>query len=196
MKERAGTTLMELIVSSALMLVLMGSLVAIFSSASRYYLSMTNASDVQRACLLAANRVAGEMAEGNLQAVLDDPNDLGVVFASPRSRDLQVHFDPNTKELQWQQFICFFVERQGVTGRLRRQHEFFAPVTQAPLPTQGIAHFQSLSAGPNSGLAGIIAENIYFLQVDRGQDIRITIGAKDERGEYRVSVKTSVHARN
>ena len=62
---------MELIVSSALMLVLMGSLVAIFSSASRYYLSMTNASDVQRACLLAANRVAGEMAEGNLQAVLD-----------------------------------------------------------------------------------------------------------------------------
>ncbi len=187
---------MELVVSSALMLMLMGSLVAILNSSSRYFLSMTNASDVQRACLLASNRVASEMAEGNLQAILESAVDKGVVFASPRDRNGQILFDPNTRELLWHQFVCFYIENHGETGRLRRQNEFFAPQREAPLPTRGIPYFKSLSPGPNSGLSGIISENVYFLEVSRTQEVQILIGAKDSRGEYRVSVKTVVHTRN
>lgn len=193
---RAGVTLIELTVSAALMMLLMGSLATIFHSGSRYFYTMNTLSDLQRACLVGANRIGSEIAEGNLQAVLEDGTQTGVVFASPRDRVGEVRFN-GQNEMLWQQFICYWVEPvPGASGKLMRQYQFLTPINEPPLPTNGPPYFKALPPSPNTGISSMVCENIYYLDVVRNQNIELTLAAKDASGEYRISVKTIVHARN
>ena len=197
-------TLPEILISMSLLMLLMGSLLSILQAGARYYNHSTKIVELQQACLMSANQIGAELLEGNLNCVNNleggsANNNNFVTFTSPRNSTGEVSFS-NDKTILWNQFVCFFVDPTNGKEVLKRQtHKISPPATQSPqVPgALGALHFIGLGPTPESpNPAKRVAENIYFVGIDRTTRISVTIGARDANREFRVSVQTEIVPRN
>ena len=203
-QQNRGFTLAEILVSMFLLMLLMGSLLAILQAGARYYTTSTKVVELQQSCLMAANQLGAELLEGNLNCV----NNLAggttnnynfVTFTSPRDDNGQVSFS-SEKTLMWNQYVCFYVDPSKGSEVLRRQIVKIVPPKDQPPQVPGYLdanHFITLvpsATSPNA--ARIVAQNIYFVGIDRTTRISVIIGARDPYKEFRVSVQTEIVPRN
>ena len=194
---------MELLVSMGLMMLLMGSILAIFQSGARYYNNSTKIVDLQQACLVSANRIGGELSVADLSCIDDtSTTKTYLTFASPINDQGDVTFSEGTTSMLWIKYICYYIEKSNGQETLRRQTSLILPAADAPptVPT-GLddAYFRSLvPPTPTTPYpSSLIASNIYSLDATRSATgLSLVVTARDSFHEFRISVETTIQPRN
>lgn len=194
---------MELLVSMGLIMLLMGSILAIFQSGTRYYLNSTKVVDLQQACLVSANRIGSEISSADLSCIDDtSASKTYLTFASPINDQGDVIFADGTTSMLWLKYVCYYIEKQNGQENLRRQTSLILPAADAP-PTVPVgfddAYFSSLiPPTPTTPYPStLIANNIYSIDATRSATgVSIVITARDPFHEFRISVETTIQPRN
>ena len=118
-----GATLVEVLISSALLMIVMTLVAHLVQVSSRQYMLMEASLDLQRESVRAANWITREMAEGNRLSVEHFPPGAGqlesLTFGSARNQDGSLQYTIGGK-LVWQQKVCFFIERLDGRSTLQR----------------------------------------------------------------------------
>ena len=183
------------------MMLLMGSILAIFQAGARYYIASTKTVELQQACLVSANRLSTEMGMGDLTCI-DDQDTLKqyVTFSSPLTQTGEVNFSLGGGVMLWQSFVCYYTKSVNGNDALMRNLVLLNPPQDAPpqVPAGlGSAYFRALTIRPEAPYPPqLIAQNIYYLDVTRTSEVFIVVGARDPYHEFLVSVQTTVQPKN
>jgi hypothetical protein len=112
-KKYPGTTLLEMLVYTALLLMVFTGIFGVFIASVRYYYAANASIKVQQAALEATFRMGKELQESNLASVvLYSTNPVGVVFMSPRTSSGAISFNGAAGyegELTWNSYICYYL---------------------------------------------------------------------------------------
>lgn len=202
-RSRKGTTLIELMIASALILIVLSVSLSLIVSCLRYFRETDGAVAVHDTVLTAVTKLERDLKESNPGTFQIYTTPPGVVFASPRLPDNTIDFDDTSLQPLWQKRICYYLEATDVAGEfnLVRKEEYL-PVGDVsdtpPPPTVDTAHFESsVSSG------GVVARGVTRFDWVPGPPVEVTLACTDisNRGtsseaEFLVEVNTSVSFRN
>ncbi len=136
MKQK-GTTLVEQLVTCALLTVFLLMVYYTFSTLVKHVKRLEAQTDLQRETLQAIawfNREAGDATAGGFWDYTNTP-DEGIIFISPRDANQQVSFDA-VGRLLWSSYVGYYREDRGAPPRgflIRRQCPI-APDWNLPAP--------------------------------------------------------------
>lgn len=119
--RRRGTTLIELLIASSIMLLIMGSITAILLAGFSYVRTNEKALDTQRNVLLVLTRLGQEVQQSDYNCVefgaSETPPRSGITFVSPFSNhtDPALHlsesFQTDPKgNMAFQSYICYYLD--------------------------------------------------------------------------------------
>ncbi|MEW6279971.1 MAG: prepilin-type N-terminal cleavage/methylation domain-containing protein, partial [Candidatus Eremiobacterota bacterium] len=118
--SRNGLTLVETLISMALLGLMLGATYAALVLSLRYYQRTREAADVQKETLVTVNRIERALASAAQDSVSVDPT--GIVFASAETSTGVFAHDPSTGKPLWQRYVCFYTQpRPNNVLRLFRQ---------------------------------------------------------------------------
>lgn len=190
-----GTTLVETMITSVVLLLVLGGLVTLLVHGARFSQAMAAATEVQDQALLASAAITRDLSEGSVGSFKVGSAPVGLIFGSTRGLDGLMLRDPDGR-LLWRKLVCYYIEDvDGVPSLVRKEEALGAPEANPPAMTdvQTTAYFQSLSA-PHE----LVARHVTGLSAS-GQS-PVTVGLtveKTVRGElYRVSQEFQVLLRN
>lgn len=154
-----ATTLVELIVSSTLLLLVLGGAYAAAEMSTRASYVQANDMVLEQSMLVAMSRVSQEVVECDLMSWAVYTSPPGIVFASPRDSNGVCQFDATNGNVTWQAWVCFYVDTVNGTSALIRKSQTLsgAPLSSPPAvdPTFNTLYFKNLNS-PRS----IVAFNV------------------------------------
>ena len=199
-KER-GATLLELMIASALILIVLSVSLSLILSCVRYFRETDGAVQVHDTVLSAITKLERDLKESNPSSFQIYAAPQGVVFASPRLPDNTLDFDDTSLLPLWQKRVCYYLEPAGAEFNLVRKEEFLPPASVSdtpPPPTVDTAYFQA-----NVSTGGVVARGVTRFDWVAGPPVQVTLACTDisHRGadseaEFLVEVSTSVSFRN
>jgi hypothetical protein len=122
-KPSRGTTIIEVLVYTALFSMVMTGVAATFTAGNRWYATARAVITVEQDAHNVPYRVSQEMMESNLSAIAFYPSSAspyavrGVVFVSPRNPAAGNAFglNPLTGRARWYKYVCFYVAQDPQT---------------------------------------------------------------------------------
>lgn len=187
---------MEIIVSSGIVMLLMGSVFALVRYGVNYVHDSQARLDSQQNALFAMHKIQSELRESNIKTIRVGTN--AVLFADPRDNNDYYRYDDKSR-LYWHRFLLYSVETEGSKNVLvRRSLTLPTPVTVPPLPSDypqaDIAAMRGNTALPKT----VIGKGIETLQVTVGTDSLevLLISKADSRNSSNSYDDFSVEARD
>lgn len=175
MRGRArGTTLLELLSYSALLIMLFGMVYSVLALSLRYYHNAEDAGGLQNEAMVALNRVLGELSGTPARAVRADAN--GIVFLSARTADGRLRYDSDGN-LLWQEVVCYYRDTANGRGVLRRKERAMTPTATVPTTLPTVADLRGDASLPST----IVARDIASLTVTPGYPTDLRITASSDR---------------
>lgn len=132
-----GSTLIELVISAALIAVIVALALAVMVQGSRNLRTYEQALEAQKAGLTTLTRLHKELQATNTDLMLSTPQ--GIVFPSPYRDTGGVEYDPSSLRLLWQEWICY--EYQSGAGVLTRRILPISPATDSPGAPPPVVNF-------------------------------------------------------
>jgi len=174
---RRGFTLLEVVISSGLLLLILGLLLAMFLSAVRALREGERRSSVQRSALILLQRLRQELNCAHRDSLLLDPQQ-GLVFLSDRNAAGQLRYTPGGQRLwlRWQT-VGWLATRQVVL----RQWSITNP-TSPPVLTPPVAN----AAGWSQRMLAADVEQLNF-QVDAQGALHLQLRTAREGLQYEVN---------
>ena len=191
---------MEILVSSVLVLLLMGGIWMMLRSGSRFYLKVRGQSEVQRSALLALRWLSKDLAEAApLSFKHYKPTSAtapsvhpGMVFGSSRDLDGNLIYDA-AGQLQWRTMIGYYIDP---TTRIlyRTIAELPSPQNEAPIVDDTLYHIDILAAQANRRK---IVEHVFRMKTVPGpRDMLIKLHCRNEKLGVGLSVQTRLEMKN
>lgn len=153
-RKAQGTSLIELTVASAVLLLILGVAYTLMIFGTRYLREANARLDCQREAVRVLADLSRELRQSSHQSVhcatiASNDNPKGLVFASAHQENGELSFDPAGKPI-WQRLICY---RNEGGDLLRCQEPLVTPNANIPKPlTMGrtTAYFSAVFSQPNS----------------------------------------------
>ena len=183
---RTGFSLPEIIVSLLLVSFVLVALGGLLKEGVRFYTNQSVILEVQKNCVLAAQRLSKDLRESSVDSLDTTFLDL-VIMGSPRDAEGRVLYDDG--RLQWQKFVRFSVQNLNGTSVLVRDEDWLdSPTSKPPLPS--FSDFSTLDR------TAIQARHIESLDVNlTGEIAEVQIKAK-YRDIFEMKLETQVKLRN
>lgn len=132
-RAERGTTLVELLVCSALLGLLMTGVLAVIVANNQYLRNSEARLEMQREAMQSLSQMTRELAESDRYAVTVEPD--AMVFASPRDLHGKITFDSRGR-LQWHKYVCYYrdpnMDGTGVACLVRKVIGLPAPAIDVP----------------------------------------------------------------
>lgn len=198
-----GTTLVELIVASSLVLLLMGELWMLLQTGSRFYLRSRSQSDLQRNALIALRWMSTDLAEGaplsfkhyepEFMATTDRD---GFVFGSPKGEGEQVEYNDKGR-LLWSSVIGYYIDPETKDLIRARMPVKSEPTVVAPQINDSDYHIEELSKTREEIKKRIVAQMAYDIKTTQGpQDVLVKLRFRDEDLGFGLTVQTRLEMKN
>lgn len=110
---------MEITVYSAIALLALTAVYSVLLTGLRFFNTTNYAAELQQNAMRILAKLTQEVAESDAQTVQISTNPQGVSFASPR--DILGNITYNNGTLQWQSFICYYVDTTNPAHLYRKQ---------------------------------------------------------------------------
>lgn len=202
-RTRQGTTLVELMIASGLLLIVLTLVTFLIRASSRQFLVMDASLDLQRESVLAANWLTREMAESNENSIHYFPPASGteaIVIGSPRTFTGGMQYT-NGGALVWQKKVCFYLSASN-NGRalLERIEKPLTPYKTTYPPsinpsTDTVANFQANTTFPKR----LIAKDVDRIELDvnvRPVQLTLELSSTKHGKPFRATIQSKVHFRN
>ena len=195
-----GATLVELVVASALVLLIMGELWMLLQTGTRFYLRSRSQSDVQRHALIALRWMSTDLAEGaplsfkhydpDNSSIVTDRN--GFVFGSPKGMDEEASYNDEGR-LLWTSVIGYYIEPE-TKDLIRAKMLLEEPKESAPQILDELYHVSLMDGAPNKRM---VAKEAYDIETVQGpQDIQVTLRFRDEELGFGLTIQTRLEMKN
>lgn len=187
-------------VSSLLVLLLLGEVWMMIRAGSQFYRKARAQSEMQRNALLALRWLSKDLSEAApLSFRYYDPSNpafpsthQGIVFGSPRDLDEKVHYNENGR-LLWNTVIGYYIEPTSRT-LYRVKKPLDPPELRAPQIDDELYHLELLAKEP---MARPIAHDLFKFEASPGpKSIKVTIRCRNEDLGYGISVTTRLETKN
>lgn len=197
----AGHTLVEMVVSAALIGICLTGILALVKAGTRYLLVTNAKQDMQREALLLIRTFAEEFAETNDASFAVgngvSTTNVGVVFASPRSPvNGNIAYD-DFGRLFWPKYVCYYVGNEVSTG-LKVVNRVVAHIPNPPPFPPGAPPIDDFLAQPF--VPTVVARNVSAFNVTKAASaaevvVRLELPSGYGR-KYGFEVKTMIFTRN
>ncbi|MCA9779330.1 MAG: hypothetical protein KC800_21535 [Candidatus Eremiobacteraeota bacterium] len=199
-RRSIGATLVELVVASALVLLIMGELWMLLQTGTRFYLRSRSQSDVQRHALIALRWMSTDLAEGaplsfkhydpDNPSIVTDRN--GFVFGSPKGMDEEASYNDEGR-LLWTSVIGYYIDPE-TKDLIRAKMLLEEPKESAPQILDELYHVTLMEGAPNKRM---VAKEAYDIVTVQGpQDIQVTLRFRDEDLGYGLTIQTRLEMKN
>ena len=138
---------MEMMVTSAVLLLVMVGLTQLFITGHAYYRTLEITREVQEESLVAMATLYKELSEGSPGSLRVETSPAGVIFGSPRGIDGGILRDDEGRVL-WRKVVCIYLDTVAGTPALVRKEELLSsPEATPPVITaaQSVSYFQALA---------------------------------------------------
>ncbi len=147
-KCRQGFSIIELIVSMAIMSIVMAGTYQLFTEGAQLFRVNQAAADAQVAVTKAAGAITAELANASPRLTrhyglaytgggAGGAGIPGLVFTTPVDKDGKVHYDETNGRLYWQRYISYYFEADltgGHNGKIYRGESNVAGDPGSPIP--------------------------------------------------------------
>lgn len=156
MNRSKGRTLIEIMVASALLLLLTGLMLRVLTTSRQRLQRIEALINLEEQAVKAMAMVSSDLSEAHLHTV-ETPSSSFLVFSSPRSLSGKFVVAPSG-ELRWSTVVCYRKETIGGDDKLIRQVEDMPDVDgESPLPSELVPPadlaFFTAGSGPRSKIA-------------------------------------------
>lgn len=198
--KQLGATLVELVVASALVLLIMGELWMLLQTGTRFYLRSRAQSDVQRHALIALRWMSTDLAEGaplsfkhydpDNPSITTDRN--GFVFGSPKGANEAATYNEEGR-LLWTSVIGYYIDPAS-KDLIRAKILLEEPKESAPQILDELYHITLMEAASNRRM---VAQDAYDIETVQGpQDIQVTLRFRDEDLGFGLKIQTRLEMKN
>jgi hypothetical protein len=195
-----GATLVELVVASALVLLIMGELWMLLQTGTRFYLRSRAQSDVQRHALIALRWMSTDLAEGaplsfkhydpDNPSITTDRN--GFVFGSPKGANEAASYNDEGR-LLWTSVIGYYIDPSS-NDLIRAKILLEEPKESAPQILDELYHIALMEAASNRRM---VAQDAHDIETVQGpQDIQVTLRFRDEDLGFGLKIQTRLEMKN
>ncbi len=197
----AGATLIELVVSSALVLLLMGEVWYLASAGSRFYLKIKGKTEIQKSALIALRWFSKDLAEGAPLSFRHYDPDLGIdtsydgmVFGSPKDVNDQVYYN-DSGQLLWTSVIGYYIDpSNNILYRTKLPLPDTDYPTRAPLIDDSLYHINLLA---RISERRAIAHHVVNLTTEQStQSVKVEVHCRDEDLGFGLKVQTRLEMKN
>ncbi len=157
----------------------------------RFYNTNTAALEVQQQTVRAMDQLGTELAEASISSFNVYRNPDGIIFSSTRNEDGETTQDPDTGEMQWHKYVCYYVEDAGSNLVLVRKEKMWDEPALDPPPIPAdmkIQDFQTMSGGSPR----IVARHIKSLVASASNPTLLTVKADYLDGRFTLKLQTSI----
>ncbi len=184
-------------VASILLMLLLSSAYALFSSGYRMARDSEARLDMQKSLVTSIGLLGREITETNPTSIRYDASPPGTVFASPRNADGALSLS-NSGKLSWEKVIGYYLRPDGVV--IRKEWMLDPYVRQSGFPPSLGAGFSTQSIAdeplPQRAVSHGVDELIVSLNGNTAT-IRVSASQVDSRArKHRVSLETAVQIHN
>lgn len=130
MRRSAGFSLIEMMVTLAIMSVVMIGIFQVFQEGMQLFRTNSRAADSQRAAVKVMGLISAELVNATPEVAQHHPSGgsepSGIVFATSLTDTGTARFDDLTGELYWQRYISYYFEPDssgGFNGKIFRAEE-------------------------------------------------------------------------
>ena len=198
--KQLGATLVELVVASALVLLIMGELWMLLQTGTRFYLRSRAQSDVRRHALIALRWMSTDLAEGaplsfkhydpDNPSITTDRN--GFVFGSPKGANEAATYNEEGR-LLWTSVIGYYIDPAS-KDLIRAKILLEEPKESAPQILDELYHITLMEAASNRRM---VAQDAYDIETVQGpQDIQVTLRFRDEDLGFGLKIQTRLEMKN
>ena len=198
--KNLGATLVELVVASALVLLIMAELWMLLQTGTRFYLRSRAQSDVQRHALIALRWMSTDLAEGaplsfkhyapDNPSITTDRN--GFVFGSPKGADEAASYNEEGR-LLWTSVIGYYIDPSS-NDLIRAKMLLEEPEESAPQILDELYHISLMGAASNRRM---VAQDAHDIETVQGpQDIQVTLRFRDEDLGFGLKIQTRLEMKN
>ena len=136
-KRAGGFTLIEVLIASAMFLLMMTALYQSLVLAIRLYQKVRDASEIQAETLRVLSRLERSLAGAAASTIQVNPSPLDpvrnrfILFVSAEPDQVYGDVDPTNGKLEWQRIVCFYVAPapNGRFSLLRKERKLASPLT-------------------------------------------------------------------
>lgn len=111
--SRLGTTLVELLIYSVLLILILGAIYASYGIARDYYSAAQVETQTQQAALDAGLSVSQELNQACAKALVSSDTPSALLFLSAKTDSGLFEHDATTGELLWQRWVCIYLDTQN-----------------------------------------------------------------------------------
>lgn len=205
MKNRAGASLIEIIISIGVFSTIMVSLALIMNAGYEQYWTASGSLEVQKSALYGTQLLVQELTQSNIDSVeVVDPAPRPdpavpafdtIVFAVPDDINGDRHYS-SRGIAEWHSFVCYYTQDvNGVRSLLRKQAANPNPTVEVPLPSaQGFT--DAVMMGQPS--PKMILTGVGNFDLERKEDlVKIELtGIFQERGTFSFTIRNQAFPRN
>ncbi len=192
--------MVELVVASALVLLIMGELWMLLQTGTRFYLRSRAQSDVQRHALIALRWMSTDLAEGaplsfkhydpDNPSITTDRN--GFVFGSPKGADEAASYNEEGR-LLWTSVIGYYIDPTS-NDLIRAKMLLEEPKESAPQILDDLYHVSLMQGASNRRM---VAQDAYDIETVQGpQDVQVTLRFRDEDLGFGLKIQTRLEMKN
>ena len=200
-KASRGTSLVELMVASVIVLLLMFEIWKLVAAGARFYHRARSQSDVQRNSLIALRWMARDLSEGSAisfrEYKIDGPSPVthgGIVFGSPTVMGSTNVAYNNQGRMIWSSVIGYFIDPADMT--LYRQ-QMPLPDPKKTFPPVIDNQTQSTDVLATLPQPRVVARQIKEIKTTQGpKDITIELITRDEELGFGIKVQTRLEMKN
>lgn len=205
-----GFTLLEVLVSSASFMLVLGVIYGLFILGSQYFRAASGSVEIQQSSITGMNRMQKELMETDISSVAYYPaaSPPGITFLSPRNGSGQYILDPASGAPRWGKYICYYVGPDPSNGALlalyRKEQVLGIPLSAPTRSAMAPAGFQALS-NPASILATSLTGVAFYSGTDAAPNyvnpsnpmsMRLTFQIYNGGRTNALTTTTRVQARN
>lgn len=204
--RRSGISIVELMVSSGLVLLLLGELWMLLQTGTKFYLRVRGQTEVQRQALFALRWLSKDLSEGAPLSFRhynpDNPSITtvrnGLAFGSPKNANGQVTYNPQGR-IEWHSVLGYFIDPES-NNFLRTQYILPTstpptPATIAPQINDDEHHVDLLAT--SSLEKRVIAQKIVDIETEQAPgNVKVVLKFRDEEMGFGLSVETRLEMKN
>ena len=199
---RRGASLLEMMISCALMSIVMTCIYALMVAGVRYLNATNTAIDMQQQSLLGMVWLSHDLGESNPRTVRVYNSPAGILMGSPRDDAGNTWVDISGS-VRWPKFVVYYVDTWNGNGCLLRKEQYLddpdlhtdPPPLLPPLPQawQDYAYYQALEIQPR-----VVSRDVESLVFSGNNPIHVvlTVGKQEWGRKYTMSLQVKVAMRN